>query len=109
MRRPQTLQRNRVAQREIKKFFLQEGKRALTEGLALAQRELQQQAPALAQSLVVKLKNAFPLMQRIHDLAEDAREAVWCSDDPSDVSEALDDLIALALRAGATPRDWNYS
>lgn len=92
-------------ERSIEKTFRQEGKRAIREEFESLEYELKKAVPGLAQSLVERLKKALPLMQKINDLAEDAREAVWCSNDPNDASEALDELIDLAVKAGAVRRD----
>lgn len=95
-------------ERAIEKTYRQESKRAVVEELAVLQNELKNKIPEVVEDVMKRLKKSFPLMQRIHDLAEDARESVWCSDDPTDASDALDELIGLALKAGATPRDRNY-
>lgn len=84
------------------------GQREFTRDMRNEARRLSPDEKARRKAVRVEAKRANEV-QRIYELAEQARRAIWESDDPNDASEPLDSLIAAALKLGAKEIDRDYN
>jgi hypothetical protein len=89
-------------EREFERTVRRESKQVIREALEEA-------LPEIVAPVVKRLVGAAPLLDEIYALVERAREAVWCSGDPSLASDPLDDVADLLVKAGLERRERKYT